>query len=302
VDAGYPLWGGYRPFEATPSYRTWCDNPEQPFEGPERQNLFDDVVYWSRRMTHDLEAVDSDPAILALPMCKLVIADWKTMLKHMTTMLGKIEWEFENPHWGTPSDNAKLIKKLSPWRRNVGYYQAWIAEAIARLSPPQTGLGSLHTDFGSVQQEMKNIQLRIERIQVMATNAINAEEGRLTANQNSQFARLTLLATIFLPLNFTSSFLSISPDFFLATNTIWLFFAIGVTMTLTVLLIVDLTRPEGKGVVRALLQAVFASKKASPAVSSEQQASPSASRRTGTVPWKIAMQGPSTLNYDRRDL
>jgi len=286
VNSGHPLWGGYRPSDATPSYQIWCSNPDQPFEAPKRLDLFDDVVYWSRKVTHDLDVVDCNPIRLAIPAYKLIIADWNTVLKHMTTMLGKIEWEFENPHWGTPSDNAKLIKKLSPWRRNVGYYQKMIADAIHRLLSPQTGLEALRTDFEHVQQEMNNIQLRIERIQVMATNAISAEEGRLTAKQNSQFASLTMLATIFLPLNFTSSFLSMSPDFFFATKTIWLFFAIGVTLTMTVLLIVDLTRPERKGIVREIWEAVFASKEQSSSSTSGPQSSPSLSKRV-TVPWTI---------------
>ncbi|KAK3067250.1 hypothetical protein LTR53_015992, partial [Teratosphaeriaceae sp. CCFEE 6253] len=269
VDEGCPLWGGYRPFSKTPSMHS-----QQPVDAPTRTSLFKDIIYWSRRMSaKDLAEVRADPRAIAVPMFRLVLAEWRTVLKYMVTMLGKIEWEFENPHWGeSPSEIESSLKKLSPWRRNVPYYQNMITEAIdrifqasqdqrSRLDPhdpeptrPIHGLKSLTHDFRIVQGLMDASQSRIQTIQATASNAINNEEARRAVKQNQNLARLTFLATIFIPLNFTSSFLSMSPNFVDATGTIGIFFAIGVPLTLIALVTVDLSHPHGGGVIRDWLQ------------------------------------------------
>lgn len=259
VSQGYPLWGGHRPFDDAPPMNT----PIQP-EPPARTTLFEEVVYWSSKLSvPELDTVrnDLDSRSIALPMMRLVLADWRTTLKYMATMLGKIEWEFERPHWGEgPSEVEDSLKKLSPWRRNIPYYQTMISDAIDRLfSPemrqpglvnplstptPKAGILSLLYDFRVVQSQMDGNEQRIEKIQTIATNSINIEESRRAVRQNQNLARLTFLATIFIPLNFTSSFLSMSPDFSAAKQTIWMFFAIGFPLTLFALVIVDLSHPQ----------------------------------------------------------
>ena len=212
--------------------------------------------------SQDLAFVRDNPRCIALPMLRLVLADWRTVLKYMTTMLGKIEWGFENPHWGdAPNDNIdKSLHKLSPWRRNVPYYQAMIAEAIDRIFPLElrakfaaneicastvnTGMLSLLPDFRHVQQLMDGSQQRIGTIQTIATNSINIEESRRAVLQNGHLARLTILATIFIPLSFTSSFLSMSADFGAAAETMKLFFKIGVPLTVFALITIALSHPQ----------------------------------------------------------
>ncbi|KAF2167750.1 hypothetical protein M409DRAFT_65858 [Zasmidium cellare ATCC 36951] len=265
VSTGNALWGGYRPFDPTPSMAQWKQDPEKEFEAPKRVKFFDDIKYWCGRLSpQDLDLVNHDPRCIALPVYKMILADWLTTLKYMIAQLGKIEWEFERPHWGEkPSDIDSLLKKLSPWRRNVGYYQTMIGEAIARLYPPEVraplhalgatsvpngtdpaaahfyipdnhdnGVSALWVDFRNVKRQIDEIQVRLKSIETMATNGINIEESRRAVKQNKNLARLTFLATIFIPLNFTSSFLSISPDFASAHQSIWLFFAIGIPVTL----------------------------------------------------------------------
>ncbi|TKA68572.1 hypothetical protein B0A55_08899 [Friedmanniomyces simplex] len=254
VQEGRALWGGYRPFSNTPSMHA----PE-PIEAPTHISLFEDVIHWTSRMTApELDGVRADPRSISMPMFRLVLADWRTVLKYMATMLGKIEWEFENPHWGeAPSDIDNSLRKLSPWRRNVPYYQGMIAESIDRVfqalpsnSPepeatrPTSGLPSLLHDFHLVRQLMDASQRRIEAIQTTASNSISIEESRRAVQQNQNLARLTFLATIFIPLSFTSSFLSMSPNFAAATQTIWIFFAIGLPLTVIALVTIDFMHPQ----------------------------------------------------------
>lgn len=258
---------------------SWRQDRSKLFDAPERKSVFEDVKYWCSRLNaQDLDLVHRDPRCIALPVYKMILADWLTTLKYMVAQLGKIEWEFERPHWGEAKLIDTLLKKLSPWRRNVGYYQTMISEAIVRLYPPEiraplhalgasslaadtdptpahfymprkddTGISELWIDFRNVKRQIDEIQVRLKSIETMATNGINIEESRRAVKQNKNLARLTFLATIFIPLNFTSSFLSVSPDFTTAHTTIWLFFVIGIPITLLSLAVVDLTHPGKKG-------------------------------------------------------
>ncbi|KAF3807717.1 hypothetical protein GCG54_00007450 [Colletotrichum gloeosporioides] len=280
VSRGTPIWGGYRPFQQTPSMKTWLQNETQPFDAPPQGTLYEDVVYWSQRMAaHELDLVRKDERNIALGMYRLIIVDWLRALKYVTVTLTKIEWEFERPYWADNISNIdNIIKKLSPWRRNIGYYQAMISDAIARLFPPEIhapiggmqpsgaiiemdnlppqpiaeednrGIRALWTDFRNLKQLMTESQARIRTIENIAVNGVNTEDAKRAVQQkNGHLTRLTGLATIFIPLNFTSSLLSISPDFSAATMSFWLFFAIGIPLTLTALLIVDVSHPNRRG-------------------------------------------------------
>ena len=266
VKEGFPLWGGYLPFENTPSMHA-----TEAFRVPGQKSLFEDITYWCARMNkQDIALARKDSKCIALPMYRLVLADWRTVQKYMSTMLVKVEWEFENPQWGEkPSDIDGSLRKLSPWRRSMPYYQGMIAAAIDRLFPLEvsatvrsehqcpcsyTGMASLLQDFRIVQRQMEETLHRIERIQTMATNSIDMQQSRRAVQQNGM-ARLTVLATVFVPMSFTSSFLSMSPDFKFATETIWIFFAIGVPLTAFALIVVDLLDPLG-GVIAWTLRAI----------------------------------------------
>jgi hypothetical protein len=251
-----------------------------------KRSLFEDVIFWSCRTTDaDIAHMLKDPRSIAFPMYRLILADWLAVLKYMTGMLGLIEWSLKKPHWGrNPDDIDELLGRLSPWHRNMGYYKCMIADGMARLFPetamelggaferstssasPSTmpsapQIPALWPDFRKVAQQMADVQLRISSIQTMATNAITNQEARRAVKQNRNLARLTVLAAIFIPLNFTSSFLSMSPDFFNAIQTIWLFFALGVPITILALVTVDLTHPERKGYCRRGWKKLFGESK-----------------------------------------
>ncbi|KAF7195386.1 hypothetical protein HII31_03278 [Pseudocercospora fuligena] len=113
-------------------------------------------------------------------------------------------------------------------------------------------MASLSHDWRNVQQQMTEVRMRMERVQNLLTESLSIQDGKrsieegkrarvaderanLAAKENKHLARITTLATIFIPLQFTSGFLSINNDFGQKTRVIWLFFAIGVTLTVLAL-------------------------------------------------------------------
>ena len=97
-------------------------------------------------------------------------------------------------------------------------YRAMVVQAIdqifsksiqreARQSDPDHGLAALYKDFQIILEDIDTIQSRIERIVAVASSSQAIEEGRRAMEQNNNVARLTCLATIFIPLSFVSGFL-----------------------------------------------------------------------------------------------
>ena len=108
-------------------------------------------------------------------------------------------------------------------------------------------------DFKYILDEIDRIQQRVERIVSVASALLSIEEGRRAADQNNNVARLTYLATIFIPLSFVSGFLSMYPDVSQLKQTIWIFFAISVPLTALALLVADfghIQRKISEGVVK----------------------------------------------------
>lgn len=271
VDEGYALWGGYRPFMNTPSMH--APDLDEP---PTHKTLFQDLIYWVRNMSNgEIAAIRKDPRSVAVPYLRLVLSDWRLVLKYMVTVLTKVELEFDKPHWAEGEVAVEeILKKLSPWQRNLPSYQSMIDEAIDRIFQfppvlhseigdkpaitadepqsarmhtrrPKTGLLSLLHDFRLVQQLMDKNHNRIKTIQTVVTNVTNAAEAKRAGNQNNNVLRLTLLGIFFLPMNFTTSFLSMSPNIGGSTQTIILFFEIGIPLTVLAFLTLDLWRPDG---------------------------------------------------------
>ncbi|KAH6656317.1 hypothetical protein BKA67DRAFT_599736 [Truncatella angustata] len=227
VKEGFSLWGGYRSFfnsTGMPDPRAQQSGPEVP-PAPSRKSLFEDVVFWSKHMTErDLEAIASDPRTIAVQMYKLVIADWLTLIKYITARLGQIEWELENPDFRKDSAGVDAsLQKLHPWRRSVPLYRSFIADTIDRIFP----------------QELAQYANRIERIVAVATAIISIEESRRAIAQNKNLARLTYLASIFVPMSFVSSFFSMSEDVTALSSTYWIYFCTALPLTIVALCVAD---------------------------------------------------------------
>ncbi|EME76919.1 uncharacterized protein MYCFIDRAFT_212754 [Pseudocercospora fijiensis CIRAD86] len=99
---------------------------------------------------------------------------------------------------------------------------------------------------------MTEVRMRMERVQNLLAESLSIQDGKrsieegkrarladeranLAAKEDKHLARITTLATIFIPLQFTSGFLSINNDFGQKTRVIWLFFIIGVALTVLAL-------------------------------------------------------------------
>lgn len=92
-------------------------------------------------------------------------------------------------------------------------------------------------DFLSLLTTIETLQARVDRLTDIVTSEINIEDSRRGLKENHNMARLTWLATIFIPFSFISSFYSMNEDIASMKNTYGWFFVTAVPFTLVVMAI-----------------------------------------------------------------
>ena len=247
LSEGYPLWGGYTAFDGWPN-----NTVEGTLSAPPRTSLYEDVIYWmGKRSDDDINQMVANPESCALPALWLIVSDWRHVIQYITAQLGQIEWEIELPTMRKDASGIDgTMNRLHPWRRNVPLYRRMVVRAIDLIfskplqqqyknDPPDHGLPALLRDFEIVLEDINDIHSRIDRIVSVAAALLSIEEGRRATDQNNNVARLTYLATIFIPLSFVSSFFSMAPDVTALQRTFWIFFVIAIPLTAMTLFAAD---------------------------------------------------------------
>ena len=225
-----------------------------PEDAPPRTSLYEDVIYWMGSLTdEDVADMKAEPKTCALPALWLIVSDWHHVIQYVTTQLGQIEWEIEVPALRKDASTVDdTLKKLHPWRRNASLYRSMVARTIDQIFSkelqeknrqstvhPERGLPALLRDFEIVLQDIDSIQSRIERIVSVAAALLSIEDNRRAMSQNHNIARLTYLATVFIPLSFVSGVLLMEPDVSKLRQTFWIFFIIAIPLTAIALGVAD---------------------------------------------------------------
>ena len=253
IREGYSLWGGRRNHIQCPEFGS---SVQQKDILPAGQSLLDEAVYAALHLPED-EVVNltqgKDVKALGIPIFRILLAEWSSLLKYIGARLGQIDWELEKPEF-RPSKGGldESLQKLHFWRRHVPQYRAMLRESIDALfgktatsnqSPlpadEDVGTKALLQDFQSILEQMESAEARIERLVAVATTSISIEESRLAINQSNKLAKLTWLATVFVPLSFLTSFFSMTSDVASLRKTYWVFFIIALPLTFAALIVVN---------------------------------------------------------------
>jgi hypothetical protein len=279
IQEGYPLWRGYRNWEATPPVEVNPPLTRRPPEGPQQKTFFDDFIFWACRpqaFAHSATADSSSATHVPVQaLLHLICAEWLTIADYIKTRLNQIDWEIAYPEhflYSDKSDNQidTALKKLHMWRRLVPLYREMLNETLLRVfrfpcssqvaisnndnggngtdAPNNQGdqddrgsISSYKRDFRLALSSMEEYQERIDRLTLVVTAVINIADARRGYSDNKNLGRLTWLATLFIPLSFIATMLSMQPDVTMLADTVqyWAIAAIPAafgTMFLVVLL------------------------------------------------------------------
>ena len=213
--------------------------------GPPRTSTFDDIVYWTSKLTAiEIARVVDDPRTLFRKTLFLVCSEWYTLAKYATTRLTQLEWELENPDLqGHAGGLEATIKKLHSWRRRLPVFRTLLSEVLEKtIARPAFASGhanhvlDLRRDFDHLLSSIENLQIRADRIMAVVTAVMSIEESKKAFEQNRSLARLTWLAVTFIPLSFVTSFFSMQERLSDLTQTFWVFFVVALPLTALVLM------------------------------------------------------------------
>lgn len=218
-----------------------------------------------------------NPQVLAKPTLYTICAEWLVVCDYVRARLSQIEWELEMPRLFRSKGDAidTSLKRLHIWRRQIPVFREMVNETIdhalpaaARLTsrgPPSSiaptspisivsnrsllgettvinfddisGYEDIYPDFRRVLAAVNELQERVDRLTTIVTSEIGIEDSRRGLEENHNMARITWLATIFVPLSFISSMYSMNEDIVALRATYGWFFATAVPFTLIVMAI-----------------------------------------------------------------
>ena len=245
LDKGYPLWGGARNLQPCPSMHI----KPLPDTAP-RTSLFEDVIHYTMKMSkEDLTSIETQEKALSIPILSMVAAEWLTVVNYITTGLTQIEWGLEHPDYR--KDDLGLdgaLEHLHPVRRLLPVYRTFIKEILTTILAPSNlkstpdnpcHLRKLRAEFESILDRIDRLQVRTQNIISLATTIMSIEENKRAMKMNSNLVRVTYLAVVFVPIQFVSSFFSMTPDIASLKQTFWIYFVIAVPLTALCLTIAD---------------------------------------------------------------
>lgn len=253
VTAGLPLWGGIENAANITSMNTGTD---ECIDQNQSASLFEQVIAINSRIgPEDLARIEHNSHFVGIFLCKIALKEWLITTEYMITQIGRVSWEFKRPHWAEKAaDINDLLLKLTPWQQTIHYYEEMVRKARGSFLPCNTDLlpkgarqeyESLRPDFDRVLQRLCRIRKKMAEVEASLAPFMGREDSirnEEAISHTRMSTSLSVLAMVFLPLNFVASYFSMSSNFTTSSNTFWLFFAVGVPLTLVVIGLVRYTQ------------------------------------------------------------
>jgi Mg2+ and Co2+ transporter CorA len=227
--------------------------------------------WFERSEGHEINA-----QVLAKPTLYTICAEWLVVCDYVRTRLSQIEWELEKPHLfrskGDVIDSS--LARLHTWRRHIPVFRGMVTEtlehalpAAARLTTPSSysstapsspisytgrsltsdkvvinfnnaeGFEDIVPDFRRVLTAINELHERVDRLTSIVTSEISIEDSRRGFKESHNMARITWLATVFIPLTFVAGLYSMNESVSALKETYGWYFLTAVPFTLVVMAI-----------------------------------------------------------------
>lgn len=223
------------------------------------------------------EGHEINAQVLAKPTLYTICAEWLVVCDYVKARLSQIEWELEMPRLFRSKGDAidTSLKRLHTWRRQIPVFREMVTEtldhalpAAARLTKPHSqrkpdnnvptsplslrsiltdveginfdkadGFEDIIPDFRRVLAAINELQERVDRLTGIVTSEISIEDSRRGLEENHNLARLTWLATTFIPMTFISGLYSMNESVSALKDTYGWYFLTAVPFTLIVMAI-----------------------------------------------------------------
>lgn len=253
---GFPLWHGYQNWTPIPGMHEKALLPP----GPPRVSLFEDIIYWMSKYPWPPSLSETTTLqnlhTFMQPILYLTCAEWLILCQYIKSRLGQIEWELSNPSefYKDTYIIDKSLERLHTWRRHIPFYREILTETLRSAGSTPVDLRRHDTaatmifpedvtpDIEEVIGQMSELQERTDRLTTMVVAAISIADSHRSLEESSNVARLTWLATIFIPLSFITGLFSMQEDIAKLRVTFGWYFACAIPVTVVTLSVVMIAK------------------------------------------------------------
>jgi hypothetical protein len=251
ISEGTPEWGHRTNWLPMPD----MDSDIQPPKFLTSGSWYTDIVQmtaiypWFKTPTSTKEI---DTRMIVLPALYTICAEWFPVCDYADEHLIRIEMHLASRQQfvarGSQIDQA--LESVSVWQRRLSGWRKMVEETLevalptaARLTADSTSAHSDDTlediviDFRRILRIVEQLQSRVDRLQERGTTEMQIAAARDSLAESHDLARLTWLATIFIPLTFVSGLFSMTDDIGSMRGTFKTYFAAAVPVAVVSLVV-----------------------------------------------------------------
>jgi hypothetical protein len=195
-----------------------------------------------------------DQLAIVCPSIYATCAEWLETCEMVDDITDKIGWEMRRtPNSGSMATHIDTcLRRLSEWRWNIRTWRKMAKETlnealpaaarltagtVTHLDPPPSALDDITFDFERVLSKLEELETRVERLIDRATSEMQIAAARESLAESHNLARLTWLATIFIPLTFMSGLFSMSDNIGSMKDTFKIYFTVAIPVAIIALVI-----------------------------------------------------------------
>jgi len=263
LDPTNPIFrGGYRD-KSIPRPTTTSESEQ----APDRKTWYSDIVETSSRFLGN-QPFPPGTAInlmaVVYPATIAVCAEWLKVCHFYSITLDKVESVFVSPSESVPIRNeidealghlSRLSKYLPNWRKMVVATLEDAMPSAMRLIQPASHpekkqedllLDQIGPDLKRILRNIEELQTQVTRLTERGVAEMQLQAARESLAESHNLARLSWLATVFVPLTFLSGMFSMSQDISSLQVSFKYYFGIGIPLVIVALIVVrwgpDVTR------------------------------------------------------------
>ena len=212
----------------------------QPSAKPRGTGLADGLAhYWERRIPCCFDPKNPTIQSLAYYPLRIIAAEWVKYIGVMQECL--VSHEYRADDISALAKFETRLRELQSWRRRALLSQRKIQYILSQLESWKAGnpndtplLQPLIIDFQYISLRIDEYGRMLEKTVPTVTSAVQIFEARRAFTETANITRLTILALIFIPLNYVSSLFSMQSSTAPGNSQFWVYFAVAIPLTLLV--------------------------------------------------------------------
>ena len=227
-------------FSPRPRFHTYARVPHLP----STSRYLEMVNFYINLSAEETHVIKADAFSSIHQVLRFMAAEWLNVSHIVECELTKLDYWNENDIPGFTSLHQE-VNILHMWRRRCARYGEMLRrseELCSHRGPmswPKLDSESTHLitkDFQTIHEKFKQMEKNAEKQIGTVFAKISVEAGEETIDQARRVTRLTVIATVFLPMSFVASIFGMNGRFALDGESWWMYVVVAIPLVLSITL------------------------------------------------------------------